>query len=103
MCVTNCVNVRKCIKSTAKIFFTLAVILTMQYEQKTTRLLTVEVDPMKCARARVGKNYQLEQYPLTAANVEDGGEGGSSRVGGERGSRRVGGATGVFAGLDSVS
>ena len=38
---------------------------------------------------------------MTAANVEDGGERGSSRVGGERGSRRVGGETGVFSGLDS--
>jgi hypothetical protein len=38
---------------------------------------------------------------LTAANVEDGGERGSSRVGGERGSSRVGGETGVFSRLDS--
>jgi hypothetical protein len=38
---------------------------------------------------------------LTAANVEDGGERGSSRVGGERGSSRVGEETGVFSGLDS--
>jgi hypothetical protein len=45
--------------------------------------------------------YQLERYPLTAANVEDGREGGSSRVSGERGSRRVSGETGVFSGLDS--
>jgi hypothetical protein len=81
----------------------------MQNEQKTTRLLTIELDPMKCARARVGKNtpkmvgedYQLERYPLTAANVEDGGERGSSRVGGERRSRSVGGEGRVFSGLDS--
>jgi hypothetical protein len=43
-------------------------------------------------RKWLGKDYQLERYPLTAANVEDGGERGSSRVGGE--SR-------VFSGLDS--
>jgi hypothetical protein len=47
------------------------------------------------------KGYQLERYPLTAANVEDGGERGSSRVGRERERRRVGGETEVFSGLDS--
>jgi hypothetical protein len=46
-------------------------------------------------------DYQLERYPLTAANVEDGGERGSSRVGGERRSRSVGGEGRVFSGLDS--
>ena len=43
-------------------------------------------------------DYQLERYPLTAANVEDGGERGSSRVGGERRSRTVAGEGRVFAG-----
>jgi hypothetical protein len=46
-------------------------------------------------------DYQLERYPLTAANVEDGGERGSSRVGGERRNRSVAGEGRVFSGLDS--
>jgi hypothetical protein len=77
--------------------------------KKTTHLLTVEVDPRKCGelglgrthRKWLGKGYQLYRYPLIAANVEDGGERGSSRVGGERGSSRVGGETRVFSGLES--
>jgi len=43
-------------------------------------------------------DYQLERYPLTAANVEDGGERGSSRVGGGRRSRTVAGEGRGFAG-----
>ena len=49
-------------------------------------------------RKCLGMDYQLERYPLTAANVEDGGERGSSRVGGERRSRTVAGEGRVFAG-----
>ena len=49
-------------------------------------------------RKCLGMDYQLERYPLTAANVEDGGERGSSRVGGERRSRSVAGEGRVFAG-----
>jgi hypothetical protein len=47
----------------------------MQYEQKTTHLLTVEVDPMKCARARVGKNTPK----IVGAVPVDGGECGRWR------------------------
>jgi len=43
---------------------TLAVIHTMQNEQKTTSLLTVKLDPMKCARARVGKNTPIGAVPV---------------------------------------
>jgi hypothetical protein len=46
-------------------------------------------------------DYQLERYPLMAANVEDGGDRGSSRVSGERRSRRVGEEVRVFSGLES--
>jgi hypothetical protein len=55
---------------------TLAVIHTMQNEQKTTSLLTVKLDPMKCARARVGKNTPKmfgDGLPIGAVPV-DGGE-----------------------------
>jgi hypothetical protein len=83
----------------------------MQYEQKqhicwwskSIQWNARELGLGRTHRRWVGKNYQLERYPLTTVNVEDGGEGGSSRVGGERGSRRVGRAIGVFSGLDSVS
>jgi hypothetical protein len=62
----------------------------MQNEQKTTRLLTVEVDPMKCARARVGKNTPTmvgEGLPIGAVPV-DGGECGRWRRTWKQSSRR---------------